>query len=351
MKRRILTAIVVLLSAPALWAQMQLLRPIPDSIAAADKSELSAERSRLIEEASTLCSTYANLKSRCETTTEAGSTLPADCAQSLADFRTSLSSHNAAATQYNDAVVAALRQRIKVLSAAVRQDQQAIRNLGIHRDAAEFDAWSLWLTAADEERQRQAEEAFREAAKDAVMSKIEQAFRIGVDKAAALDPQSAQNLIDRLRGAGVGDPYFLEAIEKFGAVTNKQEKAKAGMELLEQLKKAKTIWDLHDLGPDQESATWKVGAALLELFIPDPELQLIGKLTLDEVRATFYTVNEAAFDFPVFLSQINRLQQLTDQHLNILRMLSARLQADVQEKVRTAKDLATIDQQPADGGC
>jgi hypothetical protein len=351
MIRNYVIAAMLAASAPALFAQMRTLRPLPNNVASEDRAHLDLEHSMLLGKAGSLCATRAVFNSQCDGSITADSPTSHNCQISYSEIKQSLGVYNEAADKYNDEVVAKLRQRVLTLSEAVRRDQQAIRNLGLHRDAAEFDAWSLWLSAADKQRQEQAEAAFRDAATSAATNGIQEAIRSGAYKAAALNPKVAAELIARLQAAGVEDPFLLGAISKFAAAKGKQQTAEAGLDLLERVSKAKAVWDLHDLGPDRESATWRVGADLLEIFVPDPKLRLIGTLTLDEVRVTFYTVNEAAFDVPVFQAEVNSLAKLTEQRLRNLRVLSTRLQADVRAKSDASKELAGIDQRPADGAC
>jgi hypothetical protein len=339
------------LFSPPLWAQMRMLRPVPHSLSSADRARLATEQSGLADKGRTICAAYAKYKLRCQAEGTPDSAVPSDCHASFSEISHALQVYNEAADKYNDEVVARLKHQVQILSGAVRQDQQAIRNLGLHNDADEFNSWSDWLDKADKERQQQVEAAFRDAARSAAQTMIEGAIHAGVNKAAALDPKTAERLIWRLRSAGADDPLFLDAIRKFAAARDKQQAADAGLKLLDRLSRAEAVWDLHDLGPDQESAAWQAGSDLFEIFIPDPKLQLIGKLTLDEVRATFYTINEAGIDFPVFWAEINSIEKLTERHLNDLKKLSVRLQADVQAKKQASAEIAAIDRQPAEGGC
>ncbi|OLC42018.1 MAG: hypothetical protein AUI21_03420 [Nitrospirae bacterium 13_1_40CM_2_62_10] len=255
------------------------------------------------------------------------------------------------ADSYNDQVVAALRQHLEELSAVIRGDERAIRNLGLHHDAAEFDSWSTWLEQIDSERQQQIDAAFRDAATALVADRIQVAIRTGAYRAAALDPKTADRLIRRFQRLGIEDPLFLAAIRRFAAARDKKQAADAGLELLDGLGKARAIWDLHDLGTERESATWQAGADLFEIFIPDQQLQLIGKLTLSETRAAFYSVYEVGIAFPAFSAQVNGLENLTERRLKDLRALSTRIQADVGAKNRVSAELAAIDEVSADGGC
>jgi hypothetical protein len=350
--RTFVSAILLIgLCAPSVWAQMRMLRPVPHSLNSADHAQLATEHSGLADKGRTVCAAYAKYKLRCEVEGTPDSAVPSDCHASFSEISHALQVYNEAADKYNDEVVARLKRQVQILSDAVRQDQQAIRNLGLHNDANEFNSWSDWLDKADKERQQQVDAAFRDAARSAAETMIDGAIHAGVNKAAALDPKTAERLIWRLRSAGADDPFFLDAIRKFAAARDKQQAADAGLKLLDRLGRAEAVWDLHDLGPDQESAAWQAGSDLFQVFMPDPKLQLIGRLTLDEVRATFYTVNQAGIDFPVFWAEINSIEKLTEQHLNDLKKLSVRLRADVQAKKQASDELAAIDRQPAEVGC
>jgi hypothetical protein len=348
--RVICAAILLFVFAPMLRAQIHLLRPLPETLGDMERTQLAAEHSQLIDGATSLCQRYSQYKQRCERSNPT-TPPPADCAETLSQITGVLDDYNRRADTYNDAVVTKLRERDEELRKSISSDQQAIRNLGIHHDAAEFDSWTEWLKDEDKQRQKQADEAFRAAAKAAAVSTIERAIRAGVNTAATLTPQRADELVRKLEGLGVSDPLFLAAIKRFGAVTDKEQKAKAGLELLNRLKRVKGVWDLHDLGDDQESATWQAGSDLMQIFLPDPEMRLTGKLSLNLVRAVFYNVNEAWIDFPVFQSKMKSLEKLTDQHFNELKALSTRLQKHVEAKKKVAAELANIEQKTPDGGC
>ena len=347
MKSRILlfAALMTMLGSPLL-AEMRMLRPLPNTLESKDRMELESMHAKAVAQGRTLCNAYSRFRTQCD-----GKADSTACRASFSDINEKLGHYNEEAEKYNGAVVAKLRQRVEGLAKVVQRDQQAIRSLGIHHDSEEFESWSKWLEDADAERMEQVDAAFRDAAMSAASSRIKAALRAGALKTAALDPKTAERLIGRLKGAGVGDPYFFEAIRKVASTGGKQETAEAGMKVLDRLGKAKSIWDLHDMGPNKESATWKAGSELLGLFIPDPELELVGKLTLDEVRATFYTVNEAAIDVPVLSARVRQLGTLTEMHLLALRTLSARLQADVQKKAPAAKELAGIDKRKPEEVC
>jgi len=325
--------------APLLSAQMLTLRPVPRSIDSRSREQLNMDRSKIVDQGRALCSDYATFKLQCKTQETPG------CPKSYSDINDSLQLYNNAADQYNDDVASKLQQRIDEQAKKVKKDEVAIRMLGLHRDAEEFASWSDWLQAANNERIQQVDAAFRDAAKSAVTALISKAIGAGAYKAAALNPTVAAGLIARLEAAGVEDPVLLGAIHRFAAIQGKRQAADASLALLEQLGKAKTLWDLRDMGPDKESVTWQVGGTLLEIFIPDPTTRLIGKLTLDEVRATFYVVNESAIDFPVFNYEMENLENLTEMHLLALRTLSVGIQADVLAKSQASKELANIDQQ------
>jgi hypothetical protein len=331
-------------------ADMRRLRPVPQTIGEGDHTQLATQHSQLLEEGSMLCSRYSAYKQSCERP-DSASPPPSDCAETLSRISSSLEEYNQRANSYNDAVVNALRSRVDEMGKAVSGDQQAIRNLGIHHDAEEFDAWTEWLKSEDSERRKQVDQAFRAAAKEFAIAAVQRGITAGVDAWATLSPREVARMVHRLEDLGVTDPLFLAAIQRFAAVRNKQEKAAAGIELLDRLRRAKGIWDLRDLGDDRESATWQAGSEILNIFVPEPDMQLIGTLTLNTVRAAFYNANEAWIDFPVFQSKIKGLEQLTAQHLNQLKALSDRLHNNVQRKKAAAKELEDIDQQPPDGGC
>jgi hypothetical protein len=339
-------ALLVLLLAPALSAQMRMLRPLPVHIADADRAQLASQRAEVARHGRDLCAKFAAYRAQCSA--DAGAP---GCAETLSTVDAARNRFNSLADSYNDAAADALQRTYKALDKKVAGDQNNIRSLNLHNDAAEFESWTRWLQDQDDQRLHQSEEAFKAAATSAALFKINDAIRLGGHAANALTPDAAERIIARCQAAGANDPLFLAAIRRFAAVKDKTLLAEAGVELLEHLKKAKALWDLHDLGPDQESAAWKTGDILLELFIPDPKIRLMGQLTLDEVRATFYTLWEAGVAFPVFDSQISSLEKLTTEHLALLRSASKQLEADVHARADAKKELKDIDNQPPEAIC
>lgn len=338
-------ALLLFCGALSAYAEMRMLHPVPNALAAGERAALSRQEAQLLASGHTLCAEYSVFLNACQGNDSS------DCQQQFRRINEELSTFNSAADTYNAGVVAAMQRQVDKNLALVRSDQQAIRQLGIYRTAHEFDAWSEWLKSADDERQRQVEEAFQEAAKAVAGEALDRALDAGAEKFESFTPQTARKLTARLKSLGADNPDLLDAITALGNAKNKAAKAASARRLYEGLKKGKELWDLHDIAPDNESEYWKVGDELIENFVPDKRMKLIGKLTLNEVRATFYTVNEAAFDMPVFNRRLDQLNQLTAVQFVALRELSARLVKDVRAGNDARRGLRQLDQQPAIDVC
>ena len=92
---------------------------------------------------------------------------------------------------------------------------------------------------------------------------------------------------------------------------------------------------------DSESAKWKAGSAILGLFVPDARVQLLGKLTLQEVRIVFYT-SYANVARRISLAQIDQLTNLSENQLIALKVLGGRIEADVRRLNLTQTDLRRL---------
>ncbi len=340
-----LLLLILFVAAVEARAEMRMLRPVPSQLEAEERAALTRKAAALLGNGHVLCANYSSFLNSCQGVDSLA------CRQRYKEINDELGAFNNAADEYNAEVVTAMQGLVARRQAEVRGDQQAIRQLGINRTADEYDAWSDWLKNADEERQRQVEEAFKEAAKTLASEALDKAFDAGVDQFERFGPRSAKQAVSKLEQLGADNPDLLDAITALGNAKNKAQKAEAARRVYEGLKRGKEIWDLHDLDADNDSQFWKVGDELIENFVPDKRMKLIGKLTLNEVRATFYTVNEAAFDMPVFNKRIGQLNQLTAAQFIALRSLSTRLVKDVRARNEASRELNGLDQQPAMDVC
>lgn len=319
--------------APLLRAQMVSLLPVP-SCSPEQGSRLQPRWNNLQAAASTLAEKGEAFKRDCNRVEE-GSAEDAACKQRSDALEEERQDYNEKASGYNSDVVTALQGCVDDLTALVARDQQAIRNLGIDRTAQQFEQWVDWASSATEERGEQWREALQESAQAVMEAAIKSAGDHIMDAVGSLNPPTANRLITQLRGAGVSDPLLFDAIRTVAYTPDKPAKARAAKKIIENLWRLKEIWDLKDLSSGTESSKWKAGSAVIGLFVVDPRLQLLGKLTLQDVRFAFYSVN-ANVVTRISLSEIERLSDLTDLQLQNLKSLSRRLQEDVQ-RLRAAK--------------
>lgn len=339
--RRGLLLLLIVVAVCGARAEMRLLRPVPKSLEANERAALESEQAKLTEAGRKICRELADFKNECQGKDTA------DCDERYRKMNDELAGFNSAADDYNAHVVQAMQRRVNKKLATVHSDQQAIRMLGLHKTAKEFDEWTKWMKEVDEERQKQVEEAFKEAGKTLAGEALDKVVDMAGEQIKDLTPEAAAQLIKKLKKAGADNPDLLEGVEALGNAKNKAAKVRAAKKTYEGLKKGKVLWDLHDISDNNESELWKVGDEVIENFVPNKRMKLLGKLTLNEVRASFYLVNEAAFDIPTFNARVDELDQLTTSQFLALRSLSNQLQKHVKEKMDAQRELKNIDKQPA----
>jgi len=321
-------------------AEMRMLRPISKNLDANERAALEKERDKMIAQGKPICREFSEFENSCQGRDTA------DCDEKYRKMNDDLTGFNSAADNYNAHVVQAMRRRVAKLQAKVQSDMVAIKMLGLHNTAAEFDEWTKWMKEVDDERQKQVDEAFKEAGKTLAGEVLDKVVDVTADKIKDLDPKAAKQLIAKLKNAGADNPDLFEGIEALGDAKNKAAKVKAGKKVYEGLKKGKEIWDLHDIDDDIDSELWKVGDELIENFIVDKRMKLVGKLSLNEARCVFYPVYEAAFAIPTFNRQIDELDHLTTSQFLALRSLSNLLHKHMKEKIAAQRELKDIDKQP-----
>ena len=320
---------------------MTMLRPISNNFDANERAALEKERDQVIAQGKPICREFTGFQNSCQGQNTAG------CDEKYRKMNDDLASFNRAADEYNAHVVQSMRRRVDKLQAKVQADLVAIKMLALFQTAGEFDRVTKMMKEVDEQREKQVDEAFKEAGKTLAGEVLDKVVDLTGDKIKDLDPKAAKQLINKLENAGADNPDLLEGIEALGNAKNKAAKVKAGKKLYEGLKKGKEIWDLHDIDDDNESELWKIGDELIENFVVDKRMKLVGKLTLNEVRATFYIVNETAIDMPIFFGWLDQFDHLTTSQFLALRSLSNVLHKHVKEKAAAQRELKDIDKQPA----
>lgn len=313
---------------------------LPSSLSANVRAPLASERESIRLAALSLQADQTQFGSRCGTV-ETGSAADARCKADAAILGRRRSDYFARVTRFNNSVRAALTAQIAALRAVIQSDQQAIRSLRIGKNVSQFDDWIYLSQYAAAERDRQVKEALRDAANTVVNSAANAALGKLIDGVGSLNPPLFYRLRTQLRGAGIVSEPIENLLKQIAFTPGKPEKARQAKELIGLLKKERSIWNLSDMTMDGDSAKWKAGSTILGLFVKDPKLALIGKLTLQEVRIVFHTVN-ANIDRRVALYQIEQLSALADSQLLSLKALSNQLSGDV-SKLRAAKaDLAKL---------
>jgi hypothetical protein len=339
MKTEVVCLLAGLTLMPAVAAaQVTVLRPAPQSVIDTVRQELLIQHGRLTSARDAVLRAAADLVRDCTDVPETSASI-GPCRQRQGRIDTRRVAYNSDADGYNARVVFELDKRIADMRAAIAADQGAIRNLGIAR-GAEAEALGSYAAAVNQEWIDQRDAAFKNAAMAFAGFAIQTARTRGLQTSSAkaaiagFRKADADRLTNGLREAGINEPEIADSLQALATATD-TEKGKAVENLLDRLRKARTVWDLKDLLPHGESAKWLAGNAILTVFVPDPRMKLLGKLTLAEVRATFYAIN-ANIELRLINGQIDRLSALTDQQLGILKVLSARLSANV-DRLNAAK--------------
>jgi hypothetical protein len=320
--------------------EMQMLRPVSKNLDANERAALEKERDQVIAQGKPICREFADFQNSCQGKDTA------DCNDKYRKMNDDLAAFNRAADDFNAQVVQSMRRRVEKLQAKVQSDMVAIKMLGVNSTVLEFDEWTKWMKDVDDERLKHVNEAFKKAAGTVAGEAVDKIVDVTGDKIKDVDPKTARKWIATLKKAGADNPDLLEGIEALGNAKNKAAKVRAGKKVYEGLKKGKEIWDLTDIGEDNESELWKVGDELIETFVPDKRTKFVGKMTLSEVEAVFYELYELAA-ITTFNERIDQLDHLTTSQLLALRSLSNPLHEHVKEKIAAERELKDIDKLPA----
>lgn len=331
--------LLAMAAGPAIASEsIPFLRPVPASLAPDVRQHLTDERAALSEVFRRLKSDVDTFKKACANV-EDGTAADAKCASEDAGLEARRSEYIKHAKAYNTETTTALEARIASLTGAIHRDEQAIRNLRVGKSGAQFTDWVEISSDAQKERDEQFKEALHGAGEQILEAASANALEHGLDRVASLNPPKANRLISELRNAGVTDPYVEELLRSIASTPGKPQKVRSAQALIHRLEQMHHVWNLEDMSDTSDSAKWRAGAEVLGIFVDDPRMRLIGMLTLDTVRASFYSVHNNIVR-QVALSQIEDLTRLTELQLQDLKILSAKLQNDVKALHDAKRELA-----------
>lgn len=319
-------------------APLPLLLPVPKSVDAGVRAQLATQRSLLSETYVRLKADADKLEARCTGVAE-GTPKDLSCQAEAAPLEARRSDFASGANAYNSEVLAALNARVDQLTLTIRKDQGAIVNLGAGKNAGDYDDWVEMSADAEKERDEQCKEALREAGKAIVEAAGRKALDYGIQKIGSLNPPKANAVITKLRNAHINSPYIESRLRAIAYTAGKPEQAKDAKEIIDYLQKSSDVWKLDDLTDASDSKKWEAGATVLGLFVEDKRLELIGKLTLQEVRASFYSVNNNIVR-QLAIGEVEDLTRLDELKLLDLKVLSAKLTNDVKAKRLAKSELA-----------
>ena len=322
MTRQVVLSIAALL-AVAVQAQAGVneLRPVSRSLAAQDRLQLLEIYTPLAVRRARLLADAERYNSEC-----AGQTANPGCAGRWAALEARRKAFNAEADDYNALALSRLADRVESLRADLDSDVRAIENLRVHRTAAEFEQWTKFALDADERKWQQIDGALRDSAQAIALGALEGlAEKLAKNLLAPklIYVRTAQDAIRRLKTAGISDPALSSAILSLSS-NDARIRRRTAHTVIRRLTELKSVWLLSDAGPDKESAQWQAGAAAIGLIAPTPQLQVIGRLTLQGVRVFFYST-AVHVDKAIAEYKVAKLSEMTDRQLQDLNRLIARM--------------------------
>lgn len=298
----------------ALW-------PVPKSLTDAQRRDLDADYSRLAPRRERYLQDGLKFLSDCNVTQP-----PADCGGRQATLLTRQEAFNTDARAYNARAVARLEARVGELKAALTRDTNAIKNLHVHNNDADFEAWMKFAEDAAELRQHQIEEAGKDFAMTVALGSVQKALEVAVlarPLPKIMKVPTAQKIIRDLKASNVEDPVLFSGLLSLASPNDKTRIA-GSVDVLRRLAGLKGLWDLSDAGPDYASRKWTAASVALAFLAPDPRMLILGSLTLNEIRVVTYTVSTMAQERWAEY-QMGNLTELSEQQLVDLKNLSTRL--------------------------
>lgn len=322
MTRQVVLAIAALLAVVVqAQAQVNELRHVPRSLADQDRLRLFEIYTPLAFRRARLYADAERYNSDCPRRAA-----NSGCASRRAELDARRDTFNADADDYNARALSLLEDRVDSLRAGLASDVRAIENLRLHRTAAEFEDWTTFALDADERKWQQLDAALRDTVQAIALGTLEGvAEKLATNLLAPklIYVKTAQATIRKLKAAGISDPALSSAILSLSS-NDARIRRRMAHTVIRRLGELKSAWLLSDAGPDRESAQWQAGAAAIGLIGPTPQLQVIGRLTLQGVRVLFYS-GAVHVDKAIAEYKVATLSEMTDRQLQDLNRLIARM--------------------------
>lgn len=225
----------------------------------------------------------------------------------------------------NDQIV---REKIAVLDEKIERDLQAVRNLGLNRNAKDYHAWARLSYFEQRKFEEEANEALGDVASDLVKSAL-------LDKLKTFDRAKAAKWVERIESLNLNPKptALLEKLRAFGQGTAMQLGGDA--DLL--VKEIEAFQKMHE-GHEKKKETLRVVAELLEIFVDDPKLKILLAEAKVSAAAVFNNATRR-----VAIHEVERLTTMTEAQLRAL----AALQRVLTKHVKERNELTAILQEPA----
>lgn len=222
----------------------------------------------------------------------------------------------------------AVREKITVLDTKIERDLQAIRNLGLNRNAKDFHAWAR-LSYFE---QRKFEEEFSETLADLSSDLVKGAL---LGKLKTFDRAKAAKWVERIESLNLTPKptALLEKLRAFGAGTA----IHLGRDADILVKEIDAFQKMHE-GHEKKKETLRVVADLLEVFVDDPKLKILLAEAKVTVGALFNNATRR-----VAIHEVERLTTMTEAQLRALAVLQRVLTKHAKER----SELTAVLQEPA----
>lgn len=338
----ILLAVIFALLSVVAHAQVQQPVNIPDGLSIEHKEDLNRRRSVLIGQRDILSAKLQSHNQKC-------SKVRSDSPE-VEECHTNQKLLVAEIQEYNDAVKGfdqtvekmltvykeQLEAQIHGLRNQIRMDEQAIRNLGFDKRAADFEEW---VKLADDAR-KEFEEQTLDSIAELLLTGSLDANKAFIKNIGSFNSFSTQKLIGRLNSAGIRNQRIWNLIREVGATKGKPEAAKATRELIELIEKEGDLLAIaQNASNDPESIKTKAEAVVTVLSW-GLEGPLAGFLQSD-VQFMFSSLYNASSRY-VSISNIEKLTTLTEEELKSLKKLSDVMKKHIDQLNRAKKELASL---------
>lgn len=274
------------------------------------RAQLESKKLDLLDQRKALHARVDALRDRCRGI-ETDSERDRQCHAEKDSLETEMQSHANAVLAFKQTLTEAVQARIDELHKTIHRDEEAVqKNLGFAKRGEDLETWQGMSASAQTEFEQQTQEALKESS----LALAEAGVQVGIKKLGSLSPPVANRWITQLKAVGVTNTDLFDAIRAVAQTSGKPEMAEAVRQLIDRMKMAQ---DLDEISKGGENAKWKAAATGLSLVIPDPRLNALAQISLQDARFLFYSVNNN-ITRRVALHEVDRITSLNEEQLKVL---------------------------------